>query len=38
MEYQELIEQLTISARKGATGEFSGGTEDTSSAGDITFF
>lgn len=37
-EYQELIEQLTISARKGATGEFSGGTEDTSSAGDITFF
>ena len=37
-EYQELIEQLTISARKGATGEFSGGTENTSSAGDITFF
>ncbi len=37
-DYLELIEQLTISARKGATGQFSGSTEATSSAGDITFF
>lgn len=37
-DYLELIEQLTISARKGTTGQFSSSTEATSSAGDITFF